>query len=314
MFTFAACSSRTLSGDRKINGIIYLHRISDPRLGGTTKKYLRMFRELCGDNNFGHVRIVTTYWKGMDEGEGRSRETQLADGAFKPLIDHGARMLRHDQGLESARSIVSQLTKMTPVKLKIQEELDAGRALGDTSAGAVILEEMRQMQAKHEKEMEELKKEMEEAEATDEELRAELAEECRKLEAQLALAERDRKTLEMARQKGSRAPAEEAMPLPSDVPTPPKKTQKEPDPGASKLRNLVGPDLGDAPKRNGNGDGDTREDGRRTTRPGENERSWLRGRSRPEPSMNIAGALTFVLLAVVLYLGFSGGRSGIDGY
>src|ERR1700678_632958 len=130
-------------GGRKLNGIIYLHRISDPRMGGQAKKNIRVFRELCGDNNLGNVRIVTTYWNRVDEQEGKDRETALANGAFKPLIDAGAKLLRHDRELESAQSIMSELIHTTPMTMKIQEELNAGRALGDMSAGAVIIEEMK---------------------------------------------------------------------------------------------------------------------------------------------------------------------------
>ena len=48
-------------------------------------------------------------------------------------------MFRHDEELKSARSIMSELVQQLPVTLKIQEELDAGCALGNTSAGAVIM-------------------------------------------------------------------------------------------------------------------------------------------------------------------------------
>ena len=178
-------------------------------MGGIAKKNLRMFRELCGEDNFKNVRIVTTNWKHVDDSEGNRRETALARGAFKPLIDGGAEMIRHDKGLESARLIISGLIKKTPVTLKIQTELSAGSTLGDTSAGAVIIEEMKELQKKHEKEMEELKKELEEAVNTnDEQLRAELAEERRKLEELMARAGQDRKILQMAREIKSKSDAE----------------------------------------------------------------------------------------------------------
>ncbi|KIM43892.1 hypothetical protein M413DRAFT_25411 [Hebeloma cylindrosporum] len=195
-------------GERKLNGVIYLHRISDPRMGGAAKKNLRVFKEVCGDMNLGHVRIVTTYWNLVDEKQGNSRQIALAQGAFKSLIDGGADLCRHDKGLESARSIISQLIHQEPVTMKIQEELNEGRALGDTSAGAVIIEEMKELKRKHDKEVEGLKRELEEAAmANDEQLRAELAEEHRKLEERMARAEKDGKTLGKTRFKsGAGAP------------------------------------------------------------------------------------------------------------
>ena len=169
-------------------------------MGGATRKNLRVFREICGDKQLSHVRIVTTNWNLVDEKLGNSRQDALAKGAFEPLIKEGAELHRHDTGFESAQSIMSQLIYQEPVTMMIQEELNAGRALGDTSAGALIVQEMKELKKKHDKEVEELKKELENASiANDEELRLELVEERRKLEEMMARAEEDRKTLKKTR-------------------------------------------------------------------------------------------------------------------
>ena len=185
-----------ISGGRSINGIIYLHRISDPRVGGAAKKNLRLFRELCGDDMLSNVRLVTTNWNNVSEKEGNSRQTELANRIFKPLIDGGAEMLRHDQGLASAHSIMSTLIYQQPKTMKIQLELYAGSALGDTSAGAVIIEEMKALQKKHEEDMEDLMKEMQEATiGNDEDLKAELVKDRQRLEQLMASAEEDKRKL-----------------------------------------------------------------------------------------------------------------------
>ena len=169
-------------------------------MGGMAKKNLRMFKELCGDNNLKNVRVVTTYWSTVNKQEGASRQTALAKGAFKPLIKGGAKLIAHDQELESAKQIVSELMQQTPVKLKIQEELDAGKVLADTSAGGVIMEEMKEVQQKHNQEMEDLKTEMEDAAMeNNKDLEAELAEERRKLQEVMAQVEEDRQRMEIMR-------------------------------------------------------------------------------------------------------------------
>ena len=169
-------------------------------MGGAAKKNLRVIREICGDKRLGHVRIVTTNWNLVDKKQGNSRQDALAKGAFGPLIKEGAGLRRHDTGLESAQSIMSQLIYQEPVTMMIQEELNAGRTLGDTSAGALIVEEIKELKKKHDKEIEELKKGLEVASmANDEELRLELAEEHRKLEEMMARAEDDRKILKKTR-------------------------------------------------------------------------------------------------------------------
>jgi hypothetical protein len=125
------------------------------------------------------------------------REAALRNSVFKPLIDAGAQMFRQDKGEESAHFIMSTLIKdEKPMTLKIQKELKAGRSLGETSAGVVIIEEMAGMGKKHDETMDSLTKEMEEAKRENNEvLRAEIAEERRKLEEMKARAEEDKKRL-----------------------------------------------------------------------------------------------------------------------
>ncbi len=186
-------------GGRRLSGIIYLHRISDPRVGGAAKKNLRVFREICGDEMLKNVRLVTTNWSSVGQTEGNSREAELANRIFRPLIDAGAQMHRHDQGLASAQFIVSTLVQQAPITLKIQTELNSGKALGDTSAGAIIIEEMKELQKKHEKDMEDLRKEMQEAEMdNDEDLRAELAKDRKQLEQLMARQQENQRRLAIA--------------------------------------------------------------------------------------------------------------------
>ena len=174
-----------------------MHRISDPRLGGVSKKNLKMFSKLCGNDQLHNVHIVTTFWSEVDKKKAVARETDLASTAFKPLIESGATLLRHDDTAKSALSIISELIIKKPVMMLIQQELNEGKKLADTSAGIVITEEIVRLRQKHEKEMASLIKEMEEAaEAKDEALRAELAEEHRELERKMARADGDRRRLE----------------------------------------------------------------------------------------------------------------------
>ncbi|KAN0097943.1 hypothetical protein V8E55_002389, partial [Tylopilus felleus] len=181
---------------RKLNGIIYMHRISDPRVGGVSRKNLRMFHSLCGDANLKNVRIVTTNWSRVDKEEGDHREEALRIGAFKSLLDAKAGMCRHLNTMESARAIMSELIPLKSVTMQIQKELEAGMTLGNTSAGTVLTAEMQEMQKKHNKELAGLKREMEDAaKANDLALRAELAEERRTLEHKMARAEEDRERL-----------------------------------------------------------------------------------------------------------------------
>ncbi|KAG6379516.1 hypothetical protein JVT61DRAFT_10007 [Boletus reticuloceps] len=189
-----ACFLEPEKGERrKLNGIIYMHRISDPRVGGVSRKNLRMLHSLCGDDNLKNVRIVTTNWSRVGKQEGDAREEALRIGAFKALLDAGADMRRHLNVLDSAREIMSDLIPLKAITMQIQHELEAGMTLGDTSAGTVLTAEMREMREMHEKELTELKREVEEAtKASNLALQAELAEERKILERRMELAEDDR--------------------------------------------------------------------------------------------------------------------------
>jgi len=158
------------------------------------KKTLEIFSELCGDANFANVGIVTTHWSIVGRVDGENRENAFRKTYFKHLIDGGAKMFRHDGGAESAKSIVSEFVQKPAVTLKIQKELNAHRALADTSAGAVIMKEMKEMEKEHRKRMQDLK---EEVERESEDMRAEFEAERRQLAEQIAQMQEDQHRLQI---------------------------------------------------------------------------------------------------------------------
>ena len=127
------------------------------------KKNLRMFKELCGEKMLANVLIVTTNWSRVEEEEGDRQEKALREGFFKRLLDEGARIARHDNTLESVRSIIAPLLQKDGVTAKILDELHDGKRLAETSAGAMLNAEMQEMELRHKREMQELKEEMEKA-------------------------------------------------------------------------------------------------------------------------------------------------------
>jgi len=164
-------------------------------MGGTATRNFRMFRELCGSDFMQNVAIVTTMWEEIDERRGSERERELVseDDFFKPALDKGATMYRHHNTRKSAQQLVRLLVEKHPKPLQIQLELvDQQKSLCDTSAGIHLNEELREQAQRHRHELEELRRDMEAAvEARDERTRAELADEMRKMQAQLARKERE---------------------------------------------------------------------------------------------------------------------------
>ena len=148
---------------KHLSGIIYLHRIVDMRMEGSSVKNLRMFRELCGEKNFSNVILCTTMWDKVGEEEGREREEELKSTRtfWGSLISHGAQVVRHQGDLTaSARKIAESLIPKGTIVLQLQQELGQNGNLSDTSAGRFLTSEIEDMKKKHQEEMEALREEM----------------------------------------------------------------------------------------------------------------------------------------------------------
>ncbi|KAI5986172.1 hypothetical protein EDD15DRAFT_2389973 [Pisolithus albus] len=169
--SIAAYLSNTYEQGAKLAGIIYMHRISDTRVGGTSSRNFRIFRELCGETTLRNVLIVSP-----ELGEERERELASSSKFFKPILDKGARMLRHTNTRESAHAILRHLVNAQAHTLQIQHELvNEQRDLAHTSAGVELGRLLKDQAERHEEELKEVRREMEEAmRAKDEESRKEL--------------------------------------------------------------------------------------------------------------------------------------------
>ncbi|KAG8678962.1 hypothetical protein FRC09_019385, partial [Ceratobasidium sp. 395] len=75
----------------KLTGIIYLHRITDGRIGGISRRTFKIFRELCGQKTLANVLIVTNMWSDPPSETHVEREGQLRKDSryFQPAIKAG---------------------------------------------------------------------------------------------------------------------------------------------------------------------------------------------------------------------------------
>lgn len=143
-----------------------MHRISDFRMTGISRRNFSMFRKLCGDETLNNVVIVTNMWGEVTAERGAAREHELRtdDILFKPVLDKGALMLRHDATTGSAHAILRHLVDNRPQVLRIQRELvDEGKDITQTAAGEELNRELAIMQQKHMEQLAEIQQEMEEA-------------------------------------------------------------------------------------------------------------------------------------------------------
>ncbi|KAH7338422.1 kinase-like domain-containing protein [Rhizoctonia solani] len=165
----------------KLTGVIYLHRISDIRVGGISRRTFQILRGLCGQETLTNVLIVTNMWSDPPNAKELRNEKQLQDNPkfFQPAIAAGARMVRRPyKDSKSAHDIIRMLLDKPPVTMKFQRQIvDEGEGFYATDAALVLGEELAKMEKRH----------IEEIEAVKEELR--LAREQNNTQAQLELRE-----------------------------------------------------------------------------------------------------------------------------
>lgn len=159
-----------------------------------------MFRKLCGDDALKNVVIVTNMWGQVNLEVGSQREAELMkeDDFFKPVLDKGARMARHENTASSAEKIIRLILGNHPLPLRIQEELVRDqKIISETSAGEELNRVINTQIKKHQEEMRVLREEMEQAmKDKDEEVRKALEDELKGLQGKVEGLQGDRERLE----------------------------------------------------------------------------------------------------------------------
>ncbi|KZT01619.1 uncharacterized protein LAESUDRAFT_731032 [Laetiporus sulphureus 93-53] len=153
----------------KLTGLLYMHRISDVRVGGTARHSFRVFTKICGADALKNVTIVTTMWEDVKEDVGEGRERELAEKPifFKDAIDGGAEMMRYYNNIGSAQRLMEAVLKRSPVELQIQRELVIeGKTLPQTAAGVELQTELERQVHDRLTEVEELRRHLAELKTT----------------------------------------------------------------------------------------------------------------------------------------------------
>src|SRR4051812_36256118 len=130
----------------KLDGIIYLHRVTDVRMQGSAARNLRMFKFLCGDNALRKVILATTRWEEVQKKVGIQREQELktTSAYWGSMITLGSRVERHYNNRESAMKLIdSYLPGSDTMSLEIQNEMVLEKAeLPQTKAGKSLNEDI----------------------------------------------------------------------------------------------------------------------------------------------------------------------------
>ncbi|KAH9925228.1 P-loop containing nucleoside triphosphate hydrolase protein, partial [Fomitopsis serialis] len=108
-----------------LHGTIYLHRISDGRMGHVALESLVAFRTLCAQEALTNVAIVLSMWEDVNHSVRETRKYALCTrkAYFRPIMDAGAVIFHHDRTAKSAREIVRHLVANAPQPLQFSPDI-----------------------------------------------------------------------------------------------------------------------------------------------------------------------------------------------
>ncbi|MCJ1314185.1 hypothetical protein MMC25_007865 [Agyrium rufum] len=146
-YFFGATYSRHIT----LAGIIYLHRITDNRMGGSAFRNLSLFQKLCGTTSLSNVVLATTMWDELKTPEAQARGTRFeeelksTDHFWGDMIDEHSTVFRQNDGVNSALQIVDHIMRLRKkaIVMDIQRQMiDEHQTLDQTSAGQEVQKDL----------------------------------------------------------------------------------------------------------------------------------------------------------------------------
>lgn len=133
------------SEEKKLHGLIYCHRITDNRMGGSAKRNLFTFQKLVGTDALKNVILTTTMWERLaspEEGQRRIKELEERDDYWGCMVQRNSTTYQHYNTRESAMALIAKIVQNfqeAPVELLMQKQMiDQNIALLQTDAGQVV--------------------------------------------------------------------------------------------------------------------------------------------------------------------------------
>lgn len=125
-----------------IHGVVFLHDISEARFSGSQRKTLLILRALCGESCMENVIVGTMRWS--PEGSARFKKEEERERAF--LGEHWGDVYKtkrwtSEHDIHVPAQIVTDLLEKPSVLLLAQVEIL--NAVGDTTAGRLLVPEAR---------------------------------------------------------------------------------------------------------------------------------------------------------------------------
>ena len=112
------------SGTR-LNGIIYIHDITKPRIQGSAYQNMRLFRQLCGDDALGNVILATSFWDQISKSDGAKRERELknSEDFWANMVAKGSEVVRIKPDRSICLKVLERIAAKNKVDLLVQTEM-----------------------------------------------------------------------------------------------------------------------------------------------------------------------------------------------
>lgn len=136
----------------RLHGLIYVHRIIDPRMRGTALSNLRVFRRLCGPDCFKNVVLATNFWGEIDPAEGMERERELCgnDDFWGSFVKKESRVVRIGENIDSDRKLLLSIALNDKCTLAAQREMEERSSMLETGAVQEVNKRLAQEQKHYE--------------------------------------------------------------------------------------------------------------------------------------------------------------------
>lgn len=141
----------------RLNGIVFLQPVNQPRVGAAEASRTRLFKKLLGEQAFRRVVIGCTMWTSRSDVEKKIAQRAGRMDIWGDMVRGGAKAIPYDNTRKGALEIIRMLMNNRPGELLIQKELASGKTLEQTSAGRELEKQKGEDIAKLTKELQELK-------------------------------------------------------------------------------------------------------------------------------------------------------------
>lgn len=127
-----------------LNGVIYLHDITQGRMYGSSLRTLKTFKELSGEDAMKKVILTTMHWdivhpSSLAQTEAKEKQLIKTDAFWGSMIAKGSRVERHDNTRASAERLIRLIIPQDPVTLAVQSQMvDQRLKLSETTAGKTL--------------------------------------------------------------------------------------------------------------------------------------------------------------------------------